>query len=55
MNNKWEDRPCNDCKIKMGCPHSLFAGEFVIEIPEFMKNIYMKEYCSVNTMRSFEE
>lgn len=55
MNNKWEDRPCGDCKVKMGCPHSLFAGRFAIELPKFMKDKFMKEYCFVNKIESYKE
>lgn len=55
MNIKWENRPCGNCKISMGCPHSLLAGEYVIEIPEFMRKIYMKEHCTHNTVGYFEE
>ena len=55
MNIKWEDRTCDNCKIRMGCPHSLLADEFAIEVPEFMRKIYMKEHCSNNTVGYFEE
>ena len=43
------------CNMQMGCPHSLFAGRFAIELPKFMKDKFMKEYCFVSKIESYKE
>ena len=48
MNMKWEFRPCSDCQLQLGCPHSKYAGKFIAGATKEAKAVILKEFCSKN-------
>lgn len=50
MNKEWEERNCRNCKIQLGCPHSILAGEFMIEPTDIMKPIILEKICAKHKM-----
>ena len=53
MNNpiQWTDRPCNSCAKKLGCPHSLLAGEFQAPAPAWLQSMFVEKVCKFNVLR----
>ena len=54
MKKQWEQRNCRNCKIQLGCPHSILAQCFMVEPTEDMKPIIMKDMCSKLKIREEE-
>lgn len=48
---QWADRPCDNCKRKLGCPHSRLAGEFGLHAPAWMQSMYIQKNCVANVLR----
>lgn len=45
---KWEQRPCNDCQLQLGCPHSKLAGSFAVDATKFVREVVLKQFCKQN-------
>lgn len=52
---QWADRPCDNCKRKLGCPHSRLAGEFGLHAPAWMQSMYIEKQCKMNLIREENE
>lgn len=48
MEDVWEVRDCKNCQLRLGCPHSKYAGEYVIEPTDFMKPVILSQWCDMN-------
>lgn len=44
-NFTWENRPCEDCQLKLGCPSSTLAGRHVVTPTLFSQEVILKKLC----------